>query len=157
MTKVHIPEGKHAALYVFEELAPALGPAANGFSAAVYEHSSLPLGEFEAARFRIAQINSCLLCLNWRTEKEGQPLDEHFYSQIENWRESPELTPREKLAAEYAERFALRHLDMDEEFWARMKAEFVDEEIADLSLCLAMWLGLGRVNNVLGIDKACTL
>ena len=40
------------------------------FSDAVYNKSSLPLREFEAARVRMAQINDCNVCLNWRTARD---------------------------------------------------------------------------------------
>lgn len=158
MTRVIIPEGKHAVMYVFEELAPKLGPAANQFADAVYSQSSLPLREFEAARMRIAQLNNCQLCLDWRTERAEEPTpDETLYEAVRNWQDNPKLSQRESLAAEYAERFANEHLGLDDSFWERMRQAYTDAEIAELSLCLALWLGLGRVNNVLGIDVACTL
>jgi len=158
MTRITIPADKHAVMYVFEELAPKLGPAANQFADAVYAQSSLPLREFEAARMRIAQLNNCQLCLDWRTERVDEPTpDESLYEAVRNWSDNPQLTTRESLAAEYAERFATAHLDLDDSFWQRMRQAYTDAEIAELSLCLALWLGLGRVNNVLGIDVACTL
>ena len=58
---------------------------------------------------------------------------------------------REKLAAEFAYRFALDHLDMDDEFWARLRAEFKDDEVADLTMCCAAFLGMGRALAVLGV------
>ncbi len=158
MTRITIPEGKHAVMYVFEELAPKLGPAANQFADAVYSQSSLPLREFEAARMRIAQINNCQLCLDWRTERADEPTpQESLYEAVQNWRDSAQLNERECLAVEYAERFACEHLGLDNSFWERMHRAYTDAEIAELSLCLALWLGLGRVNNVLGIDVACEL
>ena len=158
MTRVTIPNDKHAVMYVFEELAPKLGPAANQFADAVYAQTTLPLREFEAARFRIAQINNCQLCLDWRTERADEATPpQSLYDAVQNWQTSAELSDRERLAAEYAERFAQEHLELDDDFWQRMHAAYSDSEIAELSLCLALWLGLGRVNNVLGIDVACTL
>ena len=44
--------------------------AAGALSDAVYRKSTLPLREFEAARTRIAQINDCQLCLDWRTARD---------------------------------------------------------------------------------------
>jgi hypothetical protein len=36
-----------------------------------------------------------------------------------------------------------------------MKAAFSDEEIVDLSYCIAGWMGLGRVGHALGTDRVC--
>jgi hypothetical protein len=38
-----------------------------------------------------------------------------------------------------------------------MRAAYTDDEIVELTLCLAQWLGLGRLNQVLGIDVACSI
>jgi hypothetical protein len=40
-----------------------------------------------------------------------------------------------------------------EDFWVRLKAAFSDNEIVDLSYCLAAWIGLGRATHVLGMDR----
>ena len=61
------------------EAVPRIGVPAAKFSAAVYEHSTLSLREFEAARIRIAQVNHCSFCLDWRTERDGERVDESLY------------------------------------------------------------------------------
>ena len=68
-----------------------------------------------------------------------------------NWRESEVLTDRERLAAEFAQRFALDHLTMDEAFFDRMRTAYTDEELADLVICCGMWLGMGRAMAVVGV------
>jgi len=143
--------------YVFAQAAPEIGAAASGFSAAVYGHGRLPLREFEAARYRIAQVNDCQLCLVWRSDRGEGTAGEDLYAEVAAWRTSPVLTERERLAAEYAERYALDHRNLDSAFWERMRASFSSEEIVELSLCIAQWLGLGRLNQVLGLDVVCTL
>jgi alkylhydroperoxidase family enzyme len=156
--RIDVPQGADPIGYVFGQVSPAIGAAASSFSGAVYGDSHLPLREFEAARYRIAQINDCQLCLTWRSERgEDGPVGEDLYAEVAEWRSSGGLTERERLAAEYAERFAVDHRNLDDEFWSRMRAAFSDEEIVELTLCLAQWLGLGRLNQVLGIDVACTI
>jgi alkylhydroperoxidase family enzyme len=158
MPKIDIPEGADPMAYVFGQASPAIGAAAGGFSGATYADSTLPLREFEAARYRIAQINDCQICLTWRSERPDQgPVGEDLYAAVAEWRTSPELSERERLAAEYAERYALDHRNLDDEFWARMKGAYRNDEIVELSLCMAQWLGLGRLNQVLGIDVACAI
>jgi alkylhydroperoxidase family enzyme len=154
---IDVPEGKHPVLYVWGELVPGIGRAANAFSQAVYEDSTLGLREFEAARLRIAQINGCVFCQDWRTERDGVVVEETFDRAVVNWRTTDVFDDRTRLAAEYAERYALDHHGLDDEFWARMTAEYDQREIVELTMSLGMWLSFGRLNHVLGLDTACTL
>lgn len=122
------------------------------FSEAVYGNTQLSLREREAARWTIALINDCAVCQDTRArDSEAQGVDEGFYAEVADWRDSGALGDRERLAAEYAQRFAIDHLAMDEDFWARLRAAFADDEIADLTICCGMFLGLGRTLAVLGV------
>lgn len=154
---VDIPEGKDPIMYVWGELVPGIGPAAAGFSQSVYEHGTLELRTFEAARLRTAQINGCLFCQDWRTERDGVRVEDGFEDAVLGWRTSPALDERARLAAEYAERYALDHHGLDDGFWTRMKAAYTDREIVELSMCLGSWIAFGRLNRVLGLDEACVL
>ena len=64
------------------------------------------LREFEAARLRIAQINGCLFCQDWRTERDGEKVEDTFDEAVTEWRTTDALDDRARLAAEYAERYA---------------------------------------------------
>ena len=154
---IDVPEGKDPILYVWGELVPGIGPAASAFAMSVYEHGTLGLREFEAARLRIAQINGCLFCQDWRTERDGQKVEETFAQAVEDWRTTDAFDDRARLAAEYAERYALDHHGLDEEFWTRMRGAYADREIAELTMCIGSWLSFGRLNRVLGLDVACVL
>jgi len=157
--RVELPEDKEPVTWVWGEAVPKIGVPAAMFSAAVYEHSSLTLREFEAARIRIAQVNHCEFCLDWRTERDGEKVDEAVYDDVADWRTAGSLSDRERLAAEYAERFAVDHLslDEDEDFWQRMKSAYTDPEIIELTMCVGSWIAFGRLNHVLGIDAVCQL
>lgn len=163
MPRLSVPDGTDPLMHAWVGAAPELTVPAAQLSSAVYEKSALPLREFEAARVRIAQINDCSLCLNWRSARdvasradEADSIDEEFYAQIGNsdWEGFSE---REVLAAEYAALFAENHLAMDDAFWTRMGAAFTDAEIVDLSVCVGMWLSQGRLNRVLDIDGPCRI
>jgi alkylhydroperoxidase family enzyme len=122
------------------------------FSKAVYGNSQLPVREREAARYTIAMINDCRVCRATRAERGVEAgIDEGFYGEIANRRTSTVLTDRERLAAEFAERFALDHLGMDDAFWAQLRSHFADPEIADLTIACSMFLGLGRALAVLDV------
>jgi alkylhydroperoxidase family enzyme len=156
--QIDIPDGKDAIEYVWGEMVPGIGIAASKFSLAVYANSTLELRTVEAARLRIAQINGCLFCLDWRTDRgDGVLVEDGFDDAVLNWRDSDVLDDRARLAAEYAERYALDHHGLDDEFWSRMSGVFNQTEIVELSMCLASWLAFGRLNHVLGLDTTCTL
>ena len=46
---------------------------------------------------------------------------------------------------------------IDDAFFGRLRALFSDEEILDLTLCVAVFLGLGRSLTVLGVDQSCAI
>lgn len=154
---VDVPDGRDPIEYVWGEMVPGIGPAAAGLSLAVYEHTTLGLREFEAARLRIAQINGCVFCLDWRTERDGEKVEESFAEAVEQWRTTDAFDDRTRLAAEFAERYAIDHHGIDQDFWDRMSAHYADAEIVELSMCLGSWLAFGRLNHVLGLDTACVL
>jgi alkylhydroperoxidase family enzyme len=160
MPNVTVPDGQDPLIHVWTALAPKLTTAAAGYSSAVYEHSSLSLREFEAARITMARINECALCLDWRTARDvpsrgvsPDEVPESFYAAVEAGDAS--LTERERLAAEFARRYATDHTRMDAAFWARCHDAFRDDELVDLALCVGSWLALGRFNQVFDIDGAC--
>jgi alkylhydroperoxidase family enzyme len=162
MPRVTVPAEKDPLIFVWTELAPPLTAAAGAYSSAVYEQSSLSLREFEAARTTMARINQCAICIDWRTARDvpGRAADpgeipEEFYDAVGVRRDWSGLSPREVLAAEFAERYATDHLGMDEAFWARLHLDFSDDELVDLALCVGSWLALGRFNQVFDIDGAC--
>ncbi|WWQ68842.1 carboxymuconolactone decarboxylase family protein [Streptomyces sp. Q6] len=155
--RIDIPEGEEPIPYVWGEMVPGIGPVAAQFSMAVYDHSTLGLREFEAARLRIAQINGCLFCLDWRTERDGEKVEEPFADAVEDWRATDAFDTRTRLAAEYAERYALDHHGLDDAFWKRMTACYSQAEIVELSMAIGSWLAFGRLNHVLGLDAVCVL
>lgn len=158
---IDVPDGKDPITYVWGEMVPHIGAAAARFSGAVYAHSSLGLREFEAARLRIAQSNGCVFCQDWRTERDGTHVEEGFDDEVRTWRTSTVLGEREKLAAEYAERYAEDHHSLepgvDPKFWDRMFAQYSQAEVVELTMCLGSWIAFGRLNRVLGLDVACVL
>ena len=159
--RIDVPADEDPLTYLWTTKASNLTPAAAGLSKAVYERSTLPVREFEAARITIAGVNDCQLCLGYRAAKElperarGADLDEAFYAAVLGDRSG--LSEREALAAEFAERFALDHRNMDTPFWDRLHAAFSDDELVELGLCVGAWLALGRLNRVFDVDGGCRL
>ncbi|MFD9035008.1 carboxymuconolactone decarboxylase family protein [Streptomyces sp. NPDC059567] len=155
--RIDVPEGRHPIEYVWGEIVPEIGTAAANFSLSVYAHTTLGLREFEAARLRVAQINGCLFCLDWRTDRDGEKVEESFADAVTQWRTTDVFDDRTRLAAEYAERYALDHHGLDEDFWTRMTAHYSQPEIVELTMSIGSWLSFGRLNRVLGLDAVCVL
>lgn len=133
-------------------LRPEMAAGMGSLSQAVYGHTKLGLREREAARWVIALINDCAVCQDTRArDATSAGIDDGFYAEVANWRSSKALSHREVLAAEFAQRFALDHQAMDNRFWARMHEAFADDELADLTMCCATFLGLGRAMAVIGV------
>jgi len=163
--------------YLAENYAAKIVAAGMAFSKAGYQHSTLSLREFEGARARTAEINGCQVCQNFRADRDlagyltafggnlegsvashGPAPNEAFYRNVSHWRDFPHYSERERLAIAYAEGLGLdpHGVASDEALWMRIKAAFSDEEIVDLSYCIACWMGLGRVGHALGTDKVCS-
>ena len=152
MARISFPErglGEHVDWALVR---PKMAAGMGALSDAIYTNSKLPVREREAARWTIALINDCAVCQDTRArDGESAGADEGFYAEVASWRTSHALTERERLAAEFAQRFALDHLAMDDELWARLRSAFSDEELADLTMCCGMFLGLGRTLAVIGV------
>jgi len=158
MARIEIPEGKGDPEVRVWKLRPEMGIGAGTLSHAVYEQSILGVRERELARMRIAQINDCAICQQWRkTEGTADALTEDDFANVAEWRTYAGYSERERLAVEYAERFALDHHTLDDAFYARLRANFTDAEVLDLTVCIGGWLALGRTLHVLGLDDSCAI
>jgi alkylhydroperoxidase family enzyme len=152
MARIEFPDhgyGEHVDWALYR---PKMAAGMGALADAVYSSTKLAVREREAARWTIALINHCAVCQDTRArDGERAGVDEDFYSHVASWRTSDALSDRERLAAEFAERFALDHMAMDDAFWTRLRAAYADDELADLAMCCGMFLGSGRVLAVIGV------
>lgn len=142
------------------QLQPGLAGGLVAFSDAIYGKGKLPLREREIARMRIAEANQCQVCRSARQQHgPSSGVDEALYENILDWRSAAGYSARERLVAEFAERFALDHaaLRADEDFWKRLRVVLSDAEIVELTMSCALWLGAGRAMRVLDVGQACQL
>jgi AhpD family alkylhydroperoxidase len=153
MARLDVPADEGGDAVQIWSLQPELGAAATRFVHAAYNKSILPTRVREAARMRIAQLNDCTVCLAFRADTvKAQGLDEDFYCAVGS-PEDANLSEQERLAVEYAERFAVNHTSIDDDFMERLRGIFTDPEILDLTICLSAFLGLGRTLRALGITE----
>jgi alkylhydroperoxidase family enzyme len=152
MTRISFPDRGFGEHVDWALMRPQMAAGMGALSEAVYGNTKLAVREREAARWTIAQINDCAVCRDTRArDGEDSGADEGFYQEVTRWRTSTSLTDRERLAAEFAERFAVDHLGMDDDLWERMHAVYGEDELADLIICCGAFLGLGRTLAVVGV------
>ena len=139
-------------------LRPEMGGMVDKMVTTIYQRSILPAEEREVARMRIAQLNACSACADFRAPSVLEAgVDEELYAHVAEAATYPGYTARQRLAVEYAERFATDHRGIDDDLFARLRGEFTDPEVLDLTMFVAVCLGLGRALEVLGIDSGCAI
>ena len=139
---------------------PDIGIPMAGFSQAVYTKNRLPMRTRELARMVIALDNECVVCQNTRdSDGIAAGVDEDLYHHAAQWQTWPGFSPQERIAAEFAARFARDHTGLrdDEDFWQRAHQQLDAELLTDLALSCAMWLGMGRMLRTLDIGQACKI
>ena len=158
MARVEVPDGPGGEAAMIWTLRPELVGMVERMIRGAYQESILPAEERELARMRIAQIIDCVACSDFRAPSVLEAgIEPELYENVTAYATYPDYTPRQRLAIEYAERFATEHASIDDAFFGRLRAVFSDEEILDLTLCVAVFLGLGRSLTVLGVDQSCAL
>ena len=89
---------------------PDIGTGMAGYVHAVYNKNRLPMRVRELARMVIALDNECVVCQNTRdSEGIAAGVDEDLYDNAAVWRTWPGYSEQERIAAEFAERFASDH------------------------------------------------
>lgn len=157
MARIDLPDGdglERERLFAMHlDLAVGMG----AFAEAVYEKTSLPPREREIARMRVAVANGCPVCLNTRSAKAiddglGEPdYDDVITCALGSISDLDSLSLRERLAGEFADRFATDHHRIGDEFMAEIRTVFSDVEVIELAALCAMTLGNGRFMTVLGL------
>jgi alkylhydroperoxidase family enzyme len=139
---------------------PEIGTAMANYTNAVYTKGRLPLRVRELARMVIALDNECVVCQNTRdSDGVAAGVDEDLYDHAAEWQTWPGYSEQERVAAEFAQRFASDHTGLrdDEDFWDRAAEQFDAELLTDLALSCAMWLGMGRMLRTLDIGQTCKI
>jgi alkylhydroperoxidase family enzyme len=158
MPRIDLPDGPGDSRQRALSLRPTYSEAWDACTKAVFIDSTLPWRMGEAVRYRLAQINGCLVCKagRWkRGEEEG--FTEEVYEEIATYESSAHLSDAEKLAIAFAERFALDHESLDDAFFEQLRAVLTDDEIVDLGFLTARHLAFGRFTHVLGLDDHCDI
>ena len=158
MARIEVPDGPGGEAAMIWTLRPEMAGMVDRMITTAYDRSILPADERELARMRIAQLNDCSACATFRAPSVvAAGVTEDLYEHLDEYRTDPRYTDRQRLAIEYAERFAADHRNIDDAFFDRLRGAFTDAEVLDLTLCCAVFVGLGRTLEVLGIDQGCAI
>jgi AhpD family alkylhydroperoxidase len=155
VARIEVPEGPGGDAAMVWSLRPEMAGMVERMITTAYSRSILDPTEREVARMRIAELNACEACATFRAPsvvEAGVTAD--VYAHVGEWRTWPGYTDRQRLSIEFAERFAVDHRSIDDELFARLRGPFTDAEILDLTLCCAVFVGLGRTLEVLQITEA---
>jgi alkylhydroperoxidase family enzyme len=100
----------------------------------------------ELVRLGIAQINQCQNCLLTRyPDSIEDGLTEELVRALPDAQASPLFTEREKAAIEFGQKMARNHFSIGDEDFIRLHLHFSEQEVVELCLDVAMFVGLGRL------------
>jgi alkylhydroperoxidase family enzyme len=150
--RIEIPAGDGPEVTRALSLVPHFVEAVGALESAVWA-SPLPRRTHELVRMRIAEINGCVLCMTWRNDWA----DEESLAAVSQHATSDLFSDAEKVALEYAERFATDSQGIDDELLDRLGAHLQPAEVVDLTLVVGKYLALGRFMQVLDLDQACNI
>ncbi len=157
MARIDVPEGRGLERERLLMMQPDVAIGMGAYSQAVYEKTSLSPRVREIARLRVAVANGCPVCLNTRSPRaEADGLGEDGVQDVIACAigQTPDiegLTERERLAGEFADRFATDHHSIDDDFMQTIRTHFTDVEVIELTALCAMTVGNGRFMTVLDI------
>jgi AhpD family alkylhydroperoxidase len=98
--------------------------------------------------FRVSQINGCAYCLDMHSKdlRAAGESEQRLYL-LDAWRESPFYTERERAALAWAEAVTLvREGHVPDEVYRQVRAQFTEEELANLTLAVVAINGWNRLN-----------
>lgn len=150
----------------YQQQSPDLYRKFAAFSAQV-EHASIEASIRNLVFLRASQINGCAFCVDMHVKQASirgeRPLRLHH---VTIWRESPLFDAREQAALEWTE--ALTRIaphGVSDEIYARVRQQFTEGEIADLTFAImainawnraniAFRTVPGSIDRMYGLDKA---
>jgi AhpD family alkylhydroperoxidase len=125
--------------------APHMAKANASFMSQAMEGRKLSRRLVELLRLRIAFHNQCRSCMAMRFQSAIEDgLTEDVVCSLEKPTEAADLSDREKCALEYADIFATNHFAITDETFNKLRQHFRDDEIVELGMFTAYFVGIGR-------------
>jgi len=108
----------------------------------------------DLAMLRTAQLVGCEWCLDfgsWLAQKSGIPADK--LRELSTWRESERFDQLERLVLEYAEAMSRTPVEVSDELFARLREQFDERQIVELTMSIGLENLYSRTNWALGIGS----
>ncbi|UCH74473.1 MAG: carboxymuconolactone decarboxylase family protein [Rhodospirillales bacterium] len=104
---------------------------------------------------RVSQINHCSFCVDLNSAtllKRGAALDK--VDALQDWQDSSLFERRERIALEYAEAVTRSDREVDDELFARLRQDFDDDAIIELTGLIAFQNMSSKFNSALAVPPA---
>ncbi|MDX6215210.1 MAG: hypothetical protein QOG99_794 [Frankiales bacterium] len=154
MARIDLPEGDGLDVAKALMAAPHFVEVVLGYEKAIAA-SPIDPRLHELVRFRIATLNQCATCLEFRRPDSG--LDEETLAEVAGFATSPRFTDLEKQALRFTELFCTDSTAIDDELLADLERQLGTAGLTDLALVVGKYLAMGRFMQVLGLDQACAI
>jgi alkylhydroperoxidase family enzyme len=132
---------------------PEMAKGAIGFGAAIVMNRTLPERLIELVRLRVAFHNQCRSCMAIRYSSAADEVNEDLVCTLEKPQEAHNLSPQERTALDFADRFATDHLSITDERFAELREYFDEAQTMEFMLHLALYLGMGRLAATLDMTE----
>jgi AhpD family alkylhydroperoxidase len=129
-----------------------LGYGAIGMSLERFSHS-VDQRLKELAMLRTAQLTGCEWCLDFGSKlAHDTGVPEHELRELSGWRQSEHFDERDRLVLEYAEAMTRTPVDVPDELFERLREQFDDRQLVELTMAIGLENLYGRTNWALGIE-----
>ena len=126
--------------------APGMAKVLLKLAGEFFAATHLPRRLIELVRLRVAFHNQCRSCMAVRYQSAlADGLDESAVCSLEKPFEAADLSAREKAAIAYADIASTDHFSIDDQTFDELRRHFSEEEIVELGLFVAYFIGFGRL------------
>lgn len=151
MARIELPAGEGLEVGRALMLAPHFVDVVIGYERAIAA-SPVDPRLHELVRYRIALINQCTLCLDFRRDGSGATEEE-----LARVGEPESFSGVERDALRFTEMFCQDSAALPDDLLASLEAALGTAGLVDLTLVIGKYLAMGRFMQVLGLDQACSI
>jgi len=151
MARIDLPAGEGLEVGKALLLAPHFVDVVVGYEKAVAA-CGLDPRLHELVRYRVAQLNQCTVCLDFRRSDSGLTEDE-----LARVGDLDAFTGVERDALRFTELFCRDSAAIPDELIASLESALGTAGLVDLTLVVGKYVAMGRFMQVLGLDQACSI
>lgn len=152
MARIDLPEGAGLDVGKALMLTPHFIDVVLGYEKAIAA-SPIDPRLHELLRYRIALVNQCTTCLDFRRPDSGATDEDLARVGVDHSR----FSALEQAALRFTELFATESTAIDDDLLKQLEAGYGTAGLTDLALVVGKYLAMGRFMQVLGLDQACAI